>query len=110
MLDAQAAVLEARRSGVRQQIETLIKSGTAVPQWMLESAPGREKWIVQPEVVEQMGRLEGVDVTKPKVLTPRQARLAGLSDATVAALSGREGTALKLVRDDGSKARRVFGR
>lgn len=111
MLEAQTKVLEARKTGVLAQIDLLIRQANSVPGWALESNPGREKWTVPGETVIQMGQLYGLDLAKPAApITPNQARKAGMDESTLSSLSKREPTALKLVQDDGSKARRVFGK
>ena len=56
-----------------------------------------------------MGDLLGEDIRKPAQLdTPAQCRKKGIDDAVIALYSETPKTAIKLVKDDGSKARQVF--
>lgn len=97
-------------SGIEAQVEGLVRAGVDVPGYRLEQGKGKEKWTASPEVIAKLGSLCGVEIGKTAVLTPNQSRKKGLDPDVVAEMSRREGGSIKLVFDDGSKARRVFGR
>jgi hypothetical protein len=95
------------KSGLEAQIEALTKSGKVVPGWALKPTPGRENWTVSVEEVLAVGETAGVDLTKPAVLTPNQARKAGLSDEVISAISKRS-NGLKLVQQDETLVQSIF--
>jgi len=105
-----AELLDARITGLEEQATAVIRRGERVPFWKLESSKGREHWSVPKEHVITMGALLGFDLKKPvDVITPRQAAKAGLQEEIITTISERATGALKLVADDGSNARKVFG-
>ena len=55
-----------------------------------------------------MGKLVGVDISKPGAMTPNQSRKLGVPEAILTTYSGRSKKGLKLVKDDGLKARKAF--
>lgn len=108
-LDRAAALLEARRTGLQEQALQTIKRGERVPFYMAEAGQSRERWNVPAEVIAPMAEALGVSIRKPALLTPNQARDAGLDPAIVAQFSECRPGAVKLVADDGKAARRAFG-
>lgn len=105
------ALMSARADGLEQHLEGLLKSGKTVPGWALESNPGKLNWTRPAAEVIALGAAMGVQLAKPPApITPTQARKAGLDDAVIAAMADREPGSAKLVQDDGSRARAVFGR
>ena len=56
-----------------------------------------------------MGSLMGVDLSKPGVLTPKQAEKAGVDEGVIKAYSVTPLGQIKLVPTNPSDARRVFG-
>lgn len=102
--------LRARISGLQEQTRANIKAGRAVPGWHLEASVGRERWARPIEDVKLLGVLQGVPLEKPQVLTPTQARAAGIPDSVVSAWSERPPGAMKLVQDSDAVIRRIFGK
>lgn len=102
------AQLEYLEKGYEAQLTELIRGGAAVRSHKLEAAEGREVWSATEEEVIAAGRLMGVEVATVKLLTPNQAREAGLAPDLVASYSHRPGGKLKLVKIDESKAMEVF--
>jgi hypothetical protein len=109
LVQAQKA-LEARISGNEAQIVALIKRGERVPFWSLESSPGRLAWTKPVKEVEALGMMLGIPLSKPDValITPTQAKAAGVPEALVAQYAASPSGAAKLVFDDGTKARLTF--
>jgi hypothetical protein len=56
-----------------------------------------------------MGQLFGVDLSKPGVKTPKQAKKSGVDEAVIKAYSITPLGSIKLVPDNPADARRVFG-
>lgn len=103
-------LLDARVDGLEQQATAMLRAGKYVPGWALEHGAGREKWLRPAAEVAAIGQAMGVTVTKPlAVVTPAQAREAGLDPALVASMSTRPAGSPKLVPADAEQARRVFG-
>lgn len=106
ILDDASVLLEAARTGVLAQIEALIRNGHAMPGWKLEPGRSNLQWSPFASIEAVQAAAGSIPVLKPPALiTPTQAAKAGVD---VSKLSNRPPAALKLVRDDGSEARRAF--
>ena len=101
--------LKQMESGISEDLTAAIRRGISVPGFTLAAGAGREKWTHEVQEVVALGAAMGVDVSKPGCITPNQARKAGLSPDIVAAYSERAAGEVKLVEDDGSVVRRIFG-
>lgn len=123
MLKRAQALLNARVSGLDAQIEASIKRGILVPFWATESVPGRLTWAKPAAEVMALGEMIGVKLWKDaEPVTPTQAKAAAKRVAKAAELPGdayeglidayavRPAGAVKLVADDGSKARLTFSK
>ena len=109
MLQRAQKLLEARASGLAEQLEHALASGQASPYFTM--APGESKlvWIKPAAEVLALGTLAGVDLAKPREpVTPTQAKKL-LDPALVAMYSDRTRAALKLTPVDTVGARKVFG-
>lgn len=103
-------MLTARVEGLREQAFAMLKRGNSVPFYAVEFGKGRERWAKPSREVVALGELMGVNLAKPpEVITPNQARKAGVPAAVVAAYTEVPTGSQKLVRDDGTKARKIFG-
>jgi hypothetical protein len=101
--------LEYIESGLDEQMKGMIRSGASVPGWKVEQGFGRERWSKPIAEVIALGDLMNIDVRKtPEAVTPKQARKLGIDDAVIMAYSETPRTGLKLVPDNGSKAKQVF--
>lgn len=102
--------LESLEAGFEEQIKHEIRTGTNVPGWLSQMGQGREIWNKPIEEVISMADLMGFDIRKPtEAKTPNQARQLGIDDAVIKAYSTRPNTGLKLIPDDGNKAKLHFG-
>lgn len=97
--------MEARVSGLQEQVMHHVKAGAAGTGYRVEHGAGRERWVLPSEDVVM---LMGDAVRKPGVmlLTPAQARKAGIPTD---GMTERPAGASKLVRVDESAAAAVFG-
>lgn len=102
-------LLDARITGLEEQTLSSIRRGVLVPGYAAEQTEGRETWNKPAAEVVALGDLFGVKVAKPAVLTPAQARKAGLPAEVVASYCDRPQRGIKLVVDDGTQARKIFG-
>ncbi len=102
-------LLDARVSGLEAEVAANIKRGKLVPFWMFATVPGRLAWTKPAAEVLALGQMLGVNLAKePDVITPAQAKKAGLPDSLVGAYAARPAGAVKLIFDNGSKARLTF--
>lgn len=110
MLLRYVKLMEARASGLEEQLLARGRLGAPLPGLRIEHGVGRERWNVSDAQVIAIGQALGVNVAKPDVaLTPKQAVKAGLPSAVLDGIVSRPTGEAKLVEDDGAMARRVFG-
>jgi hypothetical protein len=95
------------KSAYEEQIKATIKTGKCVSGWGLQQSYGRQKW-KNPDEVLELGKLLELDLTKTTPITPKQAEALGVDKSIIAAYSETPQNGFKLVKDDGSKARRAF--
>lgn len=107
-LDHAIDILTARRSGLEEQALSTIKRGQLVPFFAIEQGYGRTRWTKPDAEIVTMGELMGVNLSKTKPVTPLQAQKAGLPESIVKMYSEKPLGELKLVPNDGSKAKRIF--
>ena len=102
--------LELLETGYEEQVKGLIKSGTRVPAWIIEQGLGRQAWTKPVKEVVMLGDLLKIDLRKPdEVVTPKQAIKLGIDETVIKQYSNTPRTGLKLVPDNGSKAKQIFG-
>lgn len=102
--------LEARETGLAGQAEALLKSGTRVPFWGIESKPGNMVWSKPVAEVLALGSMLGFDLQKPVApITPTQARDRGLDPSLLEVFAERPAGKAKLVPQTDASARKVFG-
>jgi hypothetical protein len=90
VLNKAADAIKFRLTSLTAQAMSHIAHGKQVPGWSISSTTGREKWVVPVKDVIEIGNTFGVDVSKVDVLTPNQAREAGLPAALVNMFSKRD--------------------
>lgn len=101
--------LEYLETGFEEQAKAIIKRGSIVPNFMLEMGVGRLAWNKPAAEVIALGELCGVNLQKPDaVKTPTQAKKLGIDEAVIKAYSEKPKTGLKLVPDNGNKAKLFF--
>jgi hypothetical protein len=89
--------------------EARVRRGEAVPGYGLESTTGREQWDVPLEQVVALGKVFNIAVEKPALITPNQARKAGMPADVVRTLA-RTSSGVKLARVDQRKLEKTFGK
>jgi hypothetical protein len=104
-----ASLLDARISGLETEALLLIERGERLPHFMASRGKGRQRWIASQEKIAEMAELYGVDITTPKLITPKQAIELGLPEKSVNKLSDKPIGALKLIPIDIKTADKVFG-
>lgn len=104
--------LEARYTGLYEQASNLSRSGVSIAFWHMESGRGKFDWKsdTTTDKVADMGDLLGIPLRKPaKLITPTQAIKAGLDESVVTLYADRPPGALRLVQDDMTAFRKIFG-
>jgi hypothetical protein len=101
--------LKARASGLSEVALSTIRTGGRVPGYTVEIGQGREIWKIPVAEVASMGKLMGKVLVKETPITPKQAIKLGMDPTLVASFTERRTGETKLVPDDGTLARRMFG-
>ena len=105
-----AELLDARITGLSEQATARLKNGQRIPFFSLEAGSGRERWKVPAEEIVPLGEIFGIDLVKSiDVITPRQAVKLGIPEEVVKSYTERPITGLKLIQNDGSQSRKIFG-
>lgn len=102
--------LKQMESGLAEDLTAAVRRGESVPGWTLQSSAGREKWVKEPAEIVALGTLMGLELGKPAVVTPNQARKAGLPEDIVKAYSERSAGSVNLVEVDVAQLASVFKR
>jgi hypothetical protein len=110
MLERALSRLEARVDGLRELTLANIKAGANIPYYRLEAGKGRVQWTAAPEQIITIGQMLGKDLSKPGVVTPSQAAKLSIDASVISAYSQLIPGAQKLVPENNSDARRVFGK
>lgn len=106
-LDWAIEQLQARSSGLEQQLLDAMKRGQHVPFFHVEHGAGREVWSKPASDVIALGQLYGVNLARPpEAITPKQAKALGVN--TMGWSSQGVGEA-KLVADSPFDAVKIFG-
>ncbi len=109
MLERAGMLIKARAAGLREVAMETIRSGTLVPGFSTETGKGRERWKVPMPQIIALEKITGKQLTEPKAITPKQAIKLGVPAELVAAFSETPSGETRLVEDDGSLTRRIFG-
>lgn len=99
--------LDARISGLEEQIRSQIKRGVMVPGFKFEHGVGRTVWR-DPDSMRMLADMIGVKVVKDALITPLQAIKAGMPGDIVAEYSHAPGGSAELVEVDPGDAARIF--
>lgn len=110
VLQHSQALLDARINGLEQHATTLLKKGKPVPHFSLEQTNGRQVWNIPVGKIAALAEIYGAKLLKEvEAVTPLQAIKAGVPEKAIQKYSQRMVGGLKLVADDGKKARKTFG-
>lgn len=108
-INAAIDTLTARATSLEEQALSMIRKGTAIPHFTAQYGMGRERWAKPEAEVIAMGELMGVKLGTTKLVTPKQAIKAGMNADIVKSFTETPRGELKLVPDDGTTARKIFG-
>lgn len=86
-----------------------LKIGQVIPDYTAQSGLGKTQWN-DGVTADMIQALTGINITAPKMLSPNQAKNAGVPEAVVKAYTTRPSTGFKLVRQGLAKrAEKLFG-
>lgn len=105
-----AEVLKQTTDAYEDMAKHRLKAGQIIDGYGLQNDLGRTRWKkdVTPELVTM---LTGVDVAKPAIITPNQAKKAGVAEEVVESLTERPNNGTKLVRVNADKrGQQLFGK
>ena len=108
MLRRAARMLDARVTGLEEQVLSTIARGTSVPYFSIQHGQGRTVWKSPTNEILALSNALNVDIAKPGLLTPKQAIKAGLPVEVVALISHAPSGSAELVEDTNDSAARVF--
>ena len=103
------ARLEARVDGLKEQTISNIRAGKDVPYFRAEPSYGRTGWKIPDTQVVALGQMYGHDLSKPGVITPKQAEKAGLPADVINSCTLTSSTGFRLVAENSTDAPRTFG-
>lgn len=109
MLEHALQRLESRVTGLRECVTAYGKQGVPLKFHALQQSYGRQAWNVPVDQVLALGALMGQDLSKPGVITPKQAAKLGIDEGVITAYSITPPGAVKLTPINPTDARRVFG-
>jgi hypothetical protein len=96
---------------LEEEIYHAIRSGKYVPGWTLDNVRGRAKWSLAPGPIIELGKLYDINLEKGReVITVTQALQSKKIPECIIDYVSERPARLKLVKDDGRKARQIFGR
>lgn len=111
LLEDVSQLINARKTGLQEQILSLFRRGVAVPHWTLLPGQSRTVWNKPDIEIITMGQMMGLDLAKAiEAVTPTQAKTKGLDPEMAKMYSFTPQGALKLTIDTGSAARKIFSK
>lgn len=101
--------LEYLQSAYDEQVKSVIRKGGLVPNFMVEMGYGRLEWTETVAKIIEIGNERGYSLQKETdVITPTQAKKLGVPHDVIEQYSKRPKAGLKVVPDNGTKAKRIF--
>jgi len=107
-------LIKFRKNALETEALTRSLNGEQVPGVTAEQGVSNNKWLYGNDEVKSLGDLMGVNLMRdPVPCTPTQAialfKKAGIDAEVINSYYGRQPTAMKLVADDNTKAKLIFG-
>lgn len=89
-------LLRAYETGLEALVISHLKNGVNFPHWEYSTSLSDRKWLYPDSEIIELGRSMGVELEDTKVLSPKQAEVAGMPKELIDTLVKREATGLKL--------------
>lgn len=114
VVDTAMSRLKERSRAVDAQLENRIRKGEMIPGFRMDDVMGNKQWINKdPKTIEMMGKMLKVKtMNDPQPRTPTQVmkelKKNKVDESVISPYYHTTKTGVKLVADDGSKAKRIF--
>lgn len=108
LLEDAAERLSARITGLQEVVKNAITQGTLVEGYALQPGRGKTVWSIPMEQVAALGELMGKDLSKPGVLTPKQAVKTGIPEEVIKGYSQHLPGEFYLTRHTTNEALKAF--
>lgn len=108
-IDLASKYLEKLKTTLEERLKGEIRNGRQVPGWDMIPVSGREEWTRPNEEIIAAGKFCGIALEKTTLITPNQARDAGLPESVISKYAGRPRKGFSLVPEDPDKAYKAFG-
>lgn len=114
VLNQAVEIIKHRKDALEADAMARLMDGQQIPGYMTKQGQSNNRWLHGNDEVFALGDLMGVELrSAPKPVTPSQAvklfKQSAIDPEVINTYYGRQPTSMKLVVDDGSKARRIFG-
>lgn len=115
LLDLAEKAIKARKSAIDIEVESRVLGGKFIPGFAVEITCGRRRWAVTTSDVKDLGAALGVVLVEEQPVSPAEAervlKAKGVPEfkAVIAAYTETPSGGPKVVADDGTKAKQVFG-
>lgn len=113
IIERAEARMKQRRAAIETEAESRVRAGQLVPGRRMEDTIGQRKWSQPDNHIFMLGETLGVDFHQPdKPVSPNAAetilRKNGVDESVIKAYYHKPHTGLKLIADDGTRAKRIF--
>jgi hypothetical protein len=109
MLERAYERLGARVDGLKELTLANIRAGAHIPYYRAEAGKGKAQWNVSDETIITVGKMLGKDLSKITAVTPNQAKKY-IDESVIIGYSQHIPGSVKLIPENNSDARRVFGK
>lgn len=103
-------LLRGYETGLEAMMVSRLKNGEVSTQWEYSTSLSARKWIYPEEDILDMGKSLGLDLESRKVLSPKQAQVAGVPKDVIDTLVRRDATGLKLRKKSIKTLKQAFGK
>jgi len=108
-LERAEEVIKLRADALRVEVEERLRMGARIPMYELTPSKGATVWD-NPQMVEDVAKIAGVDVFKRSLMTPKQVIKAGISENIIGKLSTKKPGAFKVTRVNNDDATMRFNK
>lgn len=89
-------IIKYRRTALRAQAESDIRSGVSIPGWDIKHSMSRLRWDMGVDEVTALGEMFGISLSKKSTITPTQAKALGIPDEIINNVASRSAGKSKL--------------
>lgn len=112
VLNRAEKLIKERKATIESSLLNLKQMGYQVPGWMMKQGYGARQWQKPDDEIILVGELMGVNLKETKPCSPAEAdrrfKSANVDASVIKDYYGKKPTSLRLVPDDGSRAKMIF--